>query len=74
MGKHVKKKGIIEMHYGYDEATGEYWLSVVDTFQKRTVYQNRTSMGLTPGEMAERMALMDCNEEHIQRVSIMKPI
>lgn len=74
MGAHVKKRGVIEMHYGYDSGTNEYWIRVYDTFQKRNVYQNRTSLGLTPGEMAERMTLFDCDEEHIKRVSIMKPI
>ena len=79
MSTHKRTDGCIELSYGYDEKTNQYFYKIVDLNRKHinngiVDHGGSKTTGLTPIIMAEKLKKFGAPKEHIQRVLYMKKI
>jgi flavin-dependent dehydrogenase len=79
MSKYIKKKGLIELHYGWNDSTKEYYYFVYDLSRKNingglVDYAGSKSTMMPLIVLAEKLKKFDAPIEHIQKILYMRKI
>jgi hypothetical protein len=79
MSKYVLNKGLLQIHYGWDDKTKEYFYYVYDLGRIHinnglVDYAGSKSTMMPPIVLAEKLKIFDAPIEHIQKVLYMKKI
>ena len=79
MSRYVKRKGLLEIHYGWNTLHKEYFYEVYDLTKKHSNKglidsAGSVSTGMPPIVLAEKLKRFDAPTEHIQKILWMKKI
>jgi len=79
MSKYIKRKGLIELHYGWDDSKKEYYYYVYDLSRKNinnglVDFAGSKSTMMPPIVLAEKLKTFDAPTEHIQKILYMRKI
>jgi len=79
MSKYIKRKGLIELHYGWDDTKKEYYYYVYDLSRKNinngmVDFGGSKSTMMPPIVLAEKLKIFDAPVEHIQKILYMLKI
>jgi hypothetical protein len=79
MSKYIKRKGLIELQYGWDDTKKEYYYYVYDLSRKNmnnglVDFAGSKSTMMPPIVLAEKLKIFDAPIEHIQKILYMKKI
>lgn len=79
MSRYIKRKGLLEIQYGWNTIKREYFYEVYDLTKKHINKglidsAGSVSTGMPPIVLAEKLKRFDAPTEHIQKILWMKKI
>jgi hypothetical protein len=79
MSKYIKRNGLIELHYGWDDSKNEYYYYVYDLSRKKinnglVDFAGSKTTLMPPIVLAEKLKKFNAPLDHIQKILYMRKI